>query len=100
MRALGPHGPWGTWGGHRRPVVNLLLESRARDSKTDVLGELPVVGETTRGRKLWAPEHREGSSYVPAGSLGGCGAHDHAPVIDFPHPGSCSCSRKKEGCAP
>ena len=54
MRALGPRGPWGTWGGHR-PAVNLLLESRARDSKTDVLGELPVVGETTRGRKLWPP---------------------------------------------
>ena len=35
-----------------------------------------------------SPKHREGSSCVPAGSLGEWGAHDHAPVIDFPSLGA------------
>ena len=99
MRALGPADTWGTWGWHRRPAVNLLLESRARDSNTDLLGELPGVGETTRGLKLWTPKPREGRAVCLLGPWEGVGPTT-TPLSEFPHPGSFSCSRKKQGCGP
>ena len=54
-----------------------------------------------RVRQLVTPntgshKHREGSSCVPAGSLGEWGAHDLGPVIDIPTPGTHVPGAKKD----